>query len=97
MREKTMTLGTDLTPAQQRRVLGVYVHRYTGDHIPSWSRKPWRGEACYPLQFASDADWLAHTRFPVWASGRIEGACDSYPTWPNHPALRTAFGLEQIV
>lgn len=80
----TMTRGSDLSPALQRQALATYVHRFTGDHRPAWSRKPRDDGRPYPLQFASDREWLEHTDFPVTKTGRLaEGDCYSRPTWPN--------------
>jgi hypothetical protein len=78
------TLGSDLNINDQRRVLAAYVHRYTGDHVPDWVRH--QAEGKYPLQFASDADWLASTTFRVRADGRLDDRvkrCQSRPTWPT--------------
>lgn len=87
--------GTDLHPSVQRDALTRFVHRYTGDHKPQWAYKPWKNESgktvYYPVQFANDQDWLAHTIFTVTRSGRLsnrEKYCFSTPTWPNNPELR---------
>lgn len=85
------TLGTHLTPAAQREVLAAYVHRFTGDHKPDWAYKPRVDGSAYPLQFASDADWLANTIFTVNRDGSLskkQTSCESSPTWPNNPELR---------
>lgn len=89
----TYVWGCDLLSALQREVLARYVYRYTGDHKPGWARilRP-NGEP-YAMQFSSDADWLAHTRFAVTSAGRLnerEHYCESYPTWPRNPELRKA-------
>lgn len=78
--------GHELTPAEQQHVLAAYVHRYTGDHMPSWAR----GKNV-PVQFASDQDWLRNTEFAVLRSGALNRRvryCYSHPTWPNNPELR---------
>lgn len=59
-------LGTQLNAADQAHVLATFVHRYTMEHKPVWAR-PFS-----VVQFASDADWLAHTKFQVcakWQAG----------------------------
>jgi hypothetical protein len=83
--------GSDLPPAMQRRALAAYVHRFTGDHAPQWARKPMPDGKPYPLQFASDAEWLENTLFSVTAAGdfsKRDRYCRSAPTWPNNPELR---------
>jgi hypothetical protein len=84
-------LGSELAPAVQRDVLRRFPHRFTGDHRPAWARGIWKGGKPYPLQFASDADWLARARFVVKADGSLDERvthCESSPTWPNNPELR---------
>lgn len=88
-------LGTQLAAADQRHVLAAYVHRYTREHVPEWARKPRPDGTPYPVHFASDADWLAHTRFFVRANGRLDHRfrhCWSEPTWPDDPEVRRAYG-----
>ena len=56
----------DLLPAKlQADARRAYLHRFTREHIPLWSKKPRDNGEPYPLQFASDAEWLARTLFPV--------------------------------
>lgn len=84
-------LGTELTAEDRQRVLSAFVHRYTREHKPQWANQPWKDGKPYPVQFASDADWLAHTRFAVRPNGRIDRrihSCESNPTWPDNPELR---------
>lgn len=81
--------GTDLHPEDQKHVLAAYIYRYTREYVPAWATKP-NGET-YPVQFASDADWLANTTFAVKTDGRLDkrvNRCESNPTWPDHPELR---------
>jgi hypothetical protein len=91
-------LGSELPAALQREALARYVHRFTRDHKPRWAtERPWKLDTRepYPVQFDSDADWLAHTIFPVTAKGRIAerpGSCASTPTWPDNPELRPGGG-----
>ena len=78
--------GTELDHDSQREVLAAYVHRFTGDHKPAWAREPMPNGKPYPVQFASDADWLANTLFEVTKAGRLnrrQRYCYSRPTWPN--------------
>lgn len=84
-------LGTELTAADRASVLNSYVHRFTREHHPAWARRPMPHGKAYPVQFASDAEWLAHTRFAVTTSGRLDArhrSCESTPTWPDNPELR---------
>lgn len=83
--------GSDLPPALQREALRRWVHRFTKDHVPAWARDPMPDGRPYPVQFASDADWLANTVFSLTASGRFserDRYCRSTPTWPDNPDLR---------
>jgi hypothetical protein len=73
--------GSALNAADQKYVLAAYVHRYTREHIPSWTFN-----RDYPVQFASDADWLEHTLFGVTKNDRLDRRvkhCSSTPTWPD--------------
>lgn len=85
--DKPHKRGTDLSPECQRYALAVYVHRFTRDHVPAWARSPRSDGTAYPVQFASDADWLANTLFQVTGTGRLKRAlgadCYSRPTWPD--------------
>lgn len=82
--------GAKLSPELRREALRSYVYRFTAEHRPDWARKEWKDGKPYPVQFASDADWLAHTDFPVTKSGKLASRkdCQSYPTWPLNPELR---------
>ena len=85
-------LGIELDAPERRQVLAAYVHRYTGDHRPAWAQVPWKDGRPYPLQFSTDADWLAHTYFRTTRTGRLDtraADCYSTPTWPNNPELRS--------
>lgn len=86
-------LGTELSAADRAHVLRAYVHRFTRDHVPAWAREPRPDGTAYPVQFDSDSDWLANTRFAVTKAGRLDGRsryCESRPTWPDNPELRKA-------
>ena len=87
-----MIKGSDLPIELQRQALAAFPYRYTRDHTPTWATKT---GLRYPVQFASDADWLAHTLFAVAGPARAlrlsrrERYCESTPTWPDGkgPAL----------
>lgn len=84
-------LGSQLSSKLQREVLSMFVHRFTGNHRPAWSREEWKDGMPYPLQFRDDQDWLNHTHFAITSKGtldRREQYCMSNPTWPNNPELR---------
>lgn len=85
--------GDQLCPADQKEVLASYVHRFTRQHVPAWAKEPWKDGKPYPVQFDSDADWLAHTEFTVTKAGRLDHRshdCWSHHTWPDNPELRQA-------
>lgn len=69
--------------------LAAYLHRFTLQHVPVWSRKPMPNGTAYSPQFSSDEEWLANTLFPVTVrkGGRLgdhtRGHCRSYATWPH--------------
>lgn len=86
---ETSRLGSELFPVDRAYVLAAYCHRYTGNHKPAWATAG--VSAPYPVQFASDAEWLVNTRFAVNAHGDLDRRskeCLSSPTWPNNPELR---------
>lgn len=79
--------GAELSDANKHRALNRYVHRWTRDHKPKWVHDA----KATPVQFASDADWLANTRFWVRKDGKLAerpSHCESNPTWPDNPELR---------
>lgn len=80
----------DCLPERLRRdALAAYLHRFTREHVPLWSRKPMPNGDAYQVQFASDSEWLANTLFPVTArkdgslGDHTRGHCQSFPTWPD--------------
>jgi len=79
--------GSDLSPELQREALARFPHRYTRDNIPEYARNLLRPNGQpYPVQFASDADWLANTWFEVTKQGQFSDRnrfCRSSPTWPD--------------
>jgi len=71
---------------------GHYVNAYEDGMFSGadWAKKPMPNGKYPPVQFASDADWLAHTLFPVRKDGRLAGGnrkCESEATWPEGQAL----------
>lgn len=79
--------GSELSEAQRHHALNRFVHRYTRDHRPKWVTDT----KVTPVQFASDADWLANTLFFVRKDGKLSELhqrCESRPTWPDNPELR---------
>jgi hypothetical protein len=84
-------IGSNLAVSVQQECLRRFVNRFTGDHRPSWIKTPRPNGKSYPLHFASDVDWLAHTVFNVKADGTLNERfhhCESSPTWPDNPELR---------
>ena len=78
--------GLALSPALQVECKRRYVHRFTREHVPAWARKPRPDGRPYPVQFASDSEWLAKSFFPVTARGKLASRpsdCRSHPTWPD--------------
>lgn len=90
--EPDWRFGSELRPEVQRDCMARYAHRFTRDHKPAWANKEWKDGKPYPVQYASDQEWLAHTMFAVTKSGRLDGRvrhCESsQPTWPDNPELR---------
>jgi hypothetical protein len=83
--------GTELSPDQQKEVKAKFVHRYTGNNKPEWTKQTWKDGKPYPLHFKDDADWLANTSFAVTKTGKLHGGtkyCNSSPSYPNNPELR---------
>lgn len=79
-------LGINLCAEDRNYVLRAYVNRYTREHVPAWAKREWRDGRPYPVQFASDAEWLSHTKFAVRSDGRLDRrhkCCESTPTWPD--------------
>jgi hypothetical protein len=85
-------LGSQLAPKVKTEAMRRFVHRYTGEHRPTWVKnEKWKDGKDYPVQFADDEDWLAHTYFEVTKTGQLKDSakwCESYPTWPYNPELK---------
>jgi hypothetical protein len=83
--EAPSKLGVELTASEQSYVLRSFVHRFTKDHIPTWVRLNQPNGKPYKVQFRSDNEWLARTRFQVTKTGKLDKRvreCNSSPTWP---------------
>lgn len=78
--------GGKLSKTAQGEALAAYCHRYTMEHVPTWARKPAPNGKYYKPHFASDAEWLANSEFPVTKRGRLsrheDADCRSWATWP---------------
>lgn len=102
MSEAEMLHGHQLAPALRREALAAYVHRYTAEHVPSWSRKPAPNGRHYAPQYQNDSEWLDKTRFPITRS--IQGIrlqsgssiyCESNdPSWPYGQWLDRPFNRQ---
>lgn len=87
--EKLTRPGSELLPLDQSHALSRFVHRFTREHVPAWTQRA-DCRSC-PVQFASDADWLANTEFAIDRHGALKSDvpdCASRPTWPDNPELR---------
>lgn len=88
-------LGTDLPYRLQREVLAKYVHRYTCEHVPSWTQKPAPNGQFYAPQYRTDQEWLKHTHFTITKAGELSRKskyCSSgSPTWPEGLWLDTPY------
>ncbi len=84
------TTGDKLSYADQLKVKSAFVHRFTKEHRPAWSRMKRPCGNPYPVQFESDADWLKNTVFAINKTGTLLKSydCASSPTWPDNPELR---------
>lgn len=82
----TWVAGCELSATDKAYVLSRYVNRFTREHIPKWATRPGADGQPQRPRHASDADWLAHTRFAVREDGRLDrkvARCESTPTWPD--------------
>ena len=80
-------LGSQLNPVDQALALRAHWKRYTGNHKPAWVAEEAELGIICPVQFASDEDWLGHTRFAVSPyTGKLDRRvvrCWEAPTWPG--------------
>lgn len=71
----------------------MYVHRFTMEYVPQWSRTAApNGKFCAP-QYRSDREWYERTTFPT--DGRVKYCCSSDQTWPLGTFLDEPYRLEQ--
>jgi hypothetical protein len=64
------------------RAKAQYVHRFTMDHVPSWSQKA-HNNAYYAPQYASDREWYDNTLFQGESEMASKNSCySSGQTWP---------------
>jgi hypothetical protein len=86
--------GDQLCFEDQKKVLAQFVNRYTLENVPRWAKATRVDGSNYPVQFASDAEWLRNTHFKVRLDGRLHAQstyCYSRPTWPFNPELRKGY------
>jgi len=76
------------------RACALYVHRYTMDHVPAWSRTTAPNGRHYAPQFRSDREWYEHTRFHGEPGhfGRRSDCYTTGQTWPLGQWLDAPFG-----
>lgn len=60
-----------------------FTNRFAAEHVPAWARQQAPNGRYYAPQYASDADWYAHTLFNGEHPLAARGECFSTePTWP---------------
>jgi len=102
MNQAEMLYGHQLSPALRREALAAFVHRYTAEHVPSWSRTPAPNGRHYAPQYSSDTEWLDKTRFPITRSRqgiRLKSGTSIYcesndPSWPYGQWLDRPFNRQ---
>jgi hypothetical protein len=71
-----------------------YVHRFTMEHVPAWTRKPRPDGTYYAPHYRSDAEWYERTAFPGEPGnpGFPRNSCFSTDqTWPVGQSLDRPF------
>ena len=101
MAEPRMLYGNQLPGSQHQAALSAYVHRFTAEHVPAWSRQTAPNGRHYAPQYRTDSEWLAKTRFPIvedrngirLKSGQSRNSdCESSdPSWPYGQWLERPF------
>ena len=89
-KEYDMVPGATLSPKLQQDVLSSFAQRYTGNHVPQWTKKPAPNGNFYAPQYTNDQEWLEKTMFPVvfkksdmqLASGADVYCQSNTPTFP---------------
>lgn len=77
-----------------------FVHRFTMEHVPGWSRNPMNDGQFYAPQFKTDREWYDAHRFPgdEGLSVREEHSESIAPeTWPVGRYLSEPFSPEKAV
>lgn len=64
-KEYDMVPGTTLSAALQREMVRSFAQRYTGEHVPEWTKKAAQNGSFYAPQYKDDAEWLSKTLFPM--------------------------------
>lgn len=90
--------GSDLSEADQKKVLDRFSARYTGDHTPEWVQEAEALGVVFPVQFKTDQEFLSRTKFAVTKDGNLTSrkSCEAMPTWPNGKKVRTATEAERV-
>ena len=89
-KEYDMVVGSELPHFVQQDALSSFVHRFTGEHIPAWSKEAAPNGRFYAPQYRNDQEWLQHTLFAVntkkdtvcLAHGKDVYCQSNNPTWP---------------
>ena len=89
-KEYDMVPGVELSPSLRQRALQSYSHRFTGTHMPAWTKKAAPNGKFYSPQYKDDTEWLKNTMFPVvyekghvtLASGNDAYCHSSSPSFP---------------
>ncbi len=69
-----------------------YVHRYTAEHVPAWSRQPMDNGGFYAPQFRSDREWYENTKFAGESDLADKRHCyTSGQTWPLGKVLAAPY------
>lgn len=84
-----------MRPVSFEQAKAMYVHRFTMEHQPAWSRKPCSPSWHYAPQFASDREWYDLGRFNEerGEGWRDTGMISGEPTWPLGERLDVPFSL----
>lgn len=79
-------------PISFRSACAQFVHRFTMEHVPAWSRKQRDDGTYYAPQFRTDAEWYANTLFAGESPIATRNTCyTSGMTWPLGTALDRPF------
>lgn len=85
-------LGSTLSEYDRDITKRIFGGRFTGDWTPQWASQKMLDGASWPLQFASDYDWMLTTEFAVTPKGSLDlryRRCFESPTWPDREDLRS--------